>query len=513
MKTTFISKIDGKERKHGSNTVRALKKLYSTDDVEYIYKMEFGVAGVCLCCGKPTDFISLEKGYKPYCTSCCASHKDKYIDGYSEYVKEHFEEKYRAIWNSTNCIDPFDGVVYKSNSVPFSSYVLKYKSKEPANSDFWLVEKSCGVCGEIFAVSIFDYNNRCCCSRHKASENQCKHHLLVKGKEFEFTSYELKQFVSKIDLNAFYQFITQNEETIRSYKRSSTTLLKLIKDAIEKEDYKKNVFLDKFFFTHRSNNKTDCYVEYNGLPIRVYHSKNKNEWKYAEYWKGLFSRQEELRCAWCDSVVSDVTRTKIFDIDGRIVFADEFPICSSKCKSELYKLHNNQTMKFSDELLQMRESQSHHIKKKIKAGVFTPNIVNSFTRKAFSSVEYPDLKFRSSWEVVFWFLNRERIPYSNYERLRVPYIGSDGKEHNYLVDFLCECDKVVYEVKPKTLKDTRDNKLKRHAIESWCLQNGYEYVTIDEQYLIDLYNKGETFLFLDEERRKKLIKDIQRWKK
>lgn len=122
-----------------------------------------------------------------------------------------------------------------------------------------------------------------------------------------------------------------------------------------------------------------------------------------------------------------------------------------------------------------RKKQSETIKQKIKNGEFTPCITNSWCH---SRVEVNGIPFRSCWEAVFYILN----PHLKYEKIRIPYIDCSGNCKVYIVDFVDDENKIIYEIKPNSVRDRPDNILKEGAAMEWCDANGYEYICISDEY-------------------------------
>ena len=69
-----------------------------------------------------------------------------------------------------------------------------------------------------------------------------------------------------------------------------------------------------------------------------------------------------------------------------------------------------------------------------------------------------------------------------YEKLRIPYIFNE-EHHTYIVDFIDEKNKIVYEIKPNTLLEKKVNKIKEKTLIKWCENNGFKYIHIDEKDL------------------------------
>lgn len=175
------------------------------------------------------------------------------------------------------------------------------------------------------------------------------------------------------------------------------------------------------------------------------------------------------------------------------------------------KTHNSIEFKINNPYREeTKVKQSLKIKEKILNNTFTPNTNNRRTSK---TLLYDNIKFRSSWEICFWILNRHDNLY--YEKLRIPYTYNK-KEFIYIIDFIDEKNKILYEIKPKKFLDDKKFLKKYEAAIEWCNNNNYTYKIIDEDWFI------ENIKFLDLEKYKfifnkisKLIvnnyKDISEW--
>lgn len=506
----FYSKKDGKRYSKDGNGIRRLKLVYNTEDFEYIYNQEFSDEGNCIICGNKTKFISFKKGYEKYCSACKASRKHCFIEGYAEFVKENFISLYKDIWKSTNCVvDPYDGKEYNCGKVTFSSYVLKYKSKYDYNSNFWLVEKECAYCGKHFLVSIFEYENTHTCIEHHAINNKCIHSFKTRNELKMFSMIELKHYCENISYKEFLEFLEENKEYIcnteitKDYK-----LLSIIKHLFSDNIILRNIIMD-FFFFEKYKNKDNMYLYFKNIPIRVY--KAKTIWTPVKYrWNDILIEKTPKCCFWCGNKISDITKYEVVELEnGSLTFLEEYNLCDLKCRNEYYKLHNNYKSKLPSEVNRLKKKQSYSIKQKIKNGIFTPNIVNSLTRKSFSCEEYPSYKFRSSWELIFWYVNKDTFDYSSYEKVRIPYIDEKGEEHSYIIDFVDENNKILYEIKPKAKENDIRNVLKREEAERWCLTNDYKFVIINEDYFLNLIKNNIDFSFLGN-KKDKVIKDFMR---
>jgi hypothetical protein len=126
------------------------------------------------------------------------------------------------------------------------------------------------------------------------------------------------------------------------------------------------------------------------------------------------------------------------------------------------------------------EHMSKVMSQKVLSGEFTPNIKNSRTNWEASVVDTNGNKrnFRSSWEACVWLSNNSWT----YEKIRIPY-----KVNNvikiYLVDFVDEKTKTLYEVKPIAFLDKFN--IKKCAADKWCAENGYSFMILTEQNIMD----------------------------
>ena len=181
--------------------------------------------------------------------------------------------------------------------------------------------------------------------------------------------------------------------------------------------------------------------------------------------------------------------------------------CSLECYRKNFKHY------ITDERI---KKQSSSLRKLIEEGRFTPPVHNSMTAKNIELFSKNGcIKFRSSWELMFFVMNYRKS--LEYEKLRVKYVH-EGKWHNYIVDFIDREEKKVYEIKPSCHINTIINILKRDAVEKWCKDNDYQYLSINEDFLKDI--NGENFLQsleknsfkISDDRMKKLNKYYLRYK-
>lgn len=121
------------------------------------------------------------------------------------------------------------------------------------------------------------------------------------------------------------------------------------------------------------------------------------------------------------------------------------------------------------------------MKQKILDGSFTPNITNSWANsKTFITIDGCDYFFRSSWESIFWLKTS-----FYFEKIRIPYINSNGENKIYIVDFVDFDSKKLIEIKPSSEKCKMNNILKENSAKKWASKNNFNYEIIDEFWFIE----------------------------
>lgn len=148
------------------------------------------------------------------------------------------------------------------------------------------------------------------------------------------------------------------------------------------------------------------------------------------------------------------------------------------------------------------KKQSKLIKSRILSGEFTPNITNSWTNW---DAEYDGKKFRSLFESLFYAYTISRDSTLEYERIRIPYIYLDENK-TYIPDFHSPKYRIVFEIKPSSLRDRDKNLVKeKYAIE-WCKNNNYTYKIITEDKLKPMLKYIDNKDFVE-----KFLKKYPKW--
>lgn len=119
--------------------------------------------------------------------------------------------------------------------------------------------------------------------------------------------------------------------------------------------------------------------------------------------------------------------------------------------------------------------KSDTIKTLILEGKYTPKTENRLNHK---KLEYNGIKYRSSWEIIFHYLN----PTMLYETIRIPYTLKNGETHIYISDFYDNKTNTIYEIKPdKIYKDLYE---KMKAIEDSIKYNtDYNFVHLGDAWV------------------------------
>jgi hypothetical protein len=156
--------------------------------------------------------------------------------------------------------------------------------------------------------------------------------------------------------------------------------------------------------------------------------------------------------------------------------------CDYKQRSQRQTGENNTYFRWCNDKNKLKNAhikQSLKIKEKIKDGSFTPCATNSWANsRCLLEIDNCELKFRSTWEAMFWLLGK--LP---YEKIRIPYINEKNINSIYIVDFHDEINKKLYEIKPSKNRTNKRNILKEKAAIKWCEENNYNYEVITEKWL------------------------------
>tara|TARA_R110000803_G_scaffold59157_9_gene117601 strand:+ start:265 stop:1101 length:837 start_codon:yes stop_codon:yes gene_type:complete len=149
------------------------------------------------------------------------------------------------------------------------------------------------------------------------------------------------------------------------------------------------------------------------------------------------------------------------------------------------------------------------LKRMIANGTFTPCVTNSWAKsrcivQILRNNKIVQIKCRSSWDAYFQIKN----PKLKYEKIRVPYIH-ENKISNYIVDFVDEDKKILYEIKPDSFRETEKNISKFNAANQWCNENNYSFIIIGNKWFKDNYDEAILISQPDEYKMKRLLKQFR----
>jgi hypothetical protein len=146
--------------------------------------------------------------------------------------------------------------------------------------------------------------------------------------------------------------------------------------------------------------------------------------------------------------------------------------CNYESISERQRGDKNTYHRISpDKMRKMRESHSKLMIEKIRNGEFVPNITNSWAKSRCDiqferGSELIKLKTRSSWDAYFQLFNKNFF----YEKIIISY-KIDGIYRNYIVDFVDLDNRILYEIKPNSVRNDERNLIKYKYARNWCIKN------------------------------------------
>lgn len=182
-----------------------------------------------------------------------------------------------------------------------------------------------------------------------------------------------------------------------------------------------------------------------------------------------YEKYEQCKITYC---LECSGKTKLKNINPLKIEYRRF--CSNVCYND-YKRKNPNTIQCISE--EQKKKLSKIMKEKIKNNEFTPQTNNRFNHAKILNPK-TDIQYRSSWEYVFHLIN----PSFKFEKTRIVYYDSiKMKNRIYIVDFVDDVKKVLYEIKPKEhLCSFKD---KEHGLQNYCKTTGYTYKIITQYEL------------------------------
>lgn len=343
-------------------------------------------------------------------------------------------------------------------------------------------------CGD--KLLFINFSNGYCkkCYNSKYTNKFHSKELNMKHDVVSNVSYDndkLKEFINKtVKCNGIYPpmkivhywFITKNYTDILNQIYSRTKYLDNDSTLLERMYHIENDLFEKVHCVH-------CNIV---IPfIRQY-----NSYKKTCTSKNCISKESSVRSS--GRICSDQTRARMCASSNRRKHPpEEIALIVAKNKA----LRTPEWLRKNSEKLRKNgvfARQSEKMKQKILNGEFTPCITNSWanSRVKLLHVEGFEKYFRSTWDATFQILN----PTCLYEKIRIPYMFN-RKEHIYMVDFVDEEHKILYEIKPTRLKDLDKNKAKEQYAIEWSLKNGYQYNIISNDWFQENAKKIDYTLY------------------
>lgn len=116
-------------------------------------------------------------------------------------------------------------------------------------------------------------------------------------------------------------------------------------------------------------------------------------------------------------------------------------------------------------------------------------------------------------------IEKQNLIWDTGERAKynIPYINWEGKDRTYFSDFIID-NKIMIEIKPKNLRNSKDVLLKEKAAILWCKEHNFEYQIIESNNIQKISKEEikelhdlQLLKFIDryEEKYKKWILDVR----
>lgn len=156
-----------------------------------------------------------------------------------------------------------------------------------------------------------------------------------------------------------------------------------------------------------------------------------------------------------------------------------------------------------------KKKQSLTMKRKILNGEFTPCVTNSWCQ---SRCYIDNIPFRSTWEAYFYLYNKYKYNLNillKYEKIRILYKDETNKDRIYITDFSFE--NIIYEIKPETLFESKNNILKKQAAIKYCSENNLIYKIISEDWFKINYKQELLDLVSNLKTKQKMEKNLKQF--
>lgn len=442
--------------KQGANN--HARNNYETIEHAYLDINFLDESPICPFCNQKRKFRSLNVGYYETCTNKECIYKNKLKNNriisnkrkegnreFGEYVLKNIIF-YRDVYlNDKKYFDEFFNKKVEEN-------VRRFISNNIPNN-YTIIENRCIITGKKEKIDVLREENDCFFFLSKSNYTKPFRNISINELlNFERINKKLYYKNDYFEIKKLCEnYINTNFEKYLNVKKDT---LNIIKKYYIHFSEKYNTY---FFALNKTNN---TLLDYFGSfeEYKKYHNDND---------LGVLNK-----CKECNNIIL------VKDVFNFTFETKQF--CSYTCYWK-----NSKGKVFSEEF---KRNQSILMKEKIKNGEFTPKTTNSFCYSRVDSI-YENFHFRSTWEAVFFSIMKERGLKLNFESIRIPYLDYKNEERNYIVDFVDEENKVIYEIKPDSEIENSNNKLKFLYAKEWCRKNNYKFIIINDKWFKDNLHK------------------------
>ena len=454
---------------------------------------------ICSLCNKEMSFITFGKKFK--CTDSCEEikkqsviesnkeflrtwHKRSKSEDYQKFVLDNIEF-YKVNFNEKNIVDPFF-------NKKIGNFTLKaFLSRNLPDNDYfgnvWGYSINCKYCGEDFRWSLFKKTRDYCQSK------SCRG--IERFVDTKKGTAERSILAKKAKSDLLYKVCSKFENGEPSEWISELKLIKISKHSIENSKYKfrNNYSLEFLLAFSRNPNQKFLKLKEGILPENVVFTKIRElgfeyyspeiviDEKYLDFYK---------HCPVCE---------KLFHKERGVY-------CSHDCRAFTLKSENVET--FYPSIFntpKAREQASVRMKDKILKGEWTPSVTNSYAKsRVYVDLEDKKIPCRSTWEAVFQIAN----PTCKFEKTRISYT-LDGENKVYIVDFTDDKEKKLYEIKPESEACGAKFDAKFEAATKWCVDNGYTYSIISNDWFISFFKSGGEEILKSQTEFKKIVRNMR----
>lgn len=460
------------------NHIRHIYKGYSLEEIYKLEHPQFEISK-CLYCNNLVKFKTFTHGYGDICNSkgCLDKYKTEInqkiaknlksgIDGYDNIILEN-KDLFISAFNGEIITDPYDNKIHNNNPQIGTRYITN-RSETSLQGDYFFDYRICLNCGQNFRYNIIREDKKVWCSPNCASIinlNTAKDVLHKKRAEIKSNTIEqhLPYDMDDIEFSYFCSKLPHK--------------LSWVYNDVRNDSIKKIIYL-----SHTSKNKTTTVVDdYSKLccSIVTYRNSSVNYTLQLLYnVKGVDIKPYINDIATCSVCNNTYTLKPNFVVDNTEDSATKFNYCSQTCYFNFLKSGSKHERY---PLLSLYvEKQSLNMRNKILNGTFTPNTTSYYNNIKYI---YKNIKFRSSWEIMFYEYAISKYNTVTYENIRIPYYDNKlCKNRVYILDFILD-DAILVEVKPRS--HIKKNIDKLTSLSEYAIVKNYTYFVCDELFLRD----------------------------